>query len=52
MKTDKGVARWQTGILWATVLLYAVGRVMQLYPEKFSILPIVILQVVPPAVFA
>lgn len=52
MTTNAGAARWQTGILWATLFLYALGRILQLYPERFSILPIVFLQVVPPAVFA
>lgn len=52
MARNASVARWQTGILWASLFLYALGRVIQLYPERFSILLIVFLQVVPPAVFA
>ncbi len=52
MTTTTGIAKWQTAVLWATLFLYAVGRIIQLYPETFSILLIVFLQVVPPAVFA
>lgn len=52
MTANAGIAKWQTAILWMTLILYAQGRVLQLYPEKFPILLIVLLQVVPPAVFA
>ena len=52
MTTNAGVAKWQSTILWSTLFIYAVGRVLQLYPERFPILLIVSLQVVPPAVFA
>jgi len=52
MTANAGIAKWQTAILWITLFLYAQGRVFQLYPEKFPILLIVCLQVVPPAVFA
>jgi uncharacterized membrane protein len=46
------IARHQTAVLWTTLLLYALGRVCQLYPDRISVLLIVILQVLPPAVFA
>ena len=52
MTANAGIAKWQTAVLWVSLILYAQGRVFQLYPEKFSILLIVFLQVVPPAVFA
>jgi putative membrane protein len=49
---DTGIARWQTFLLWTALLLYAQGRIFQLYPERISIQLIVFLQVVPPAVLA
>jgi putative membrane protein len=44
--------KWQTAVLWATVALYVVGRICQQYPGPIPVLLIVVLQVVPPAVFA
>src|SRR5215831_18357824 len=41
-----------TAWLWATVLAYAAGRVCQLYAYRLPIIWIVILHVVPPALFA
>ena len=52
MTADAGIARWQTFLLWAALLLYAQGRICQLYPESISIQLIVLMQVVPPAVLA
>jgi uncharacterized membrane protein len=52
MAANAEIAKWQTAILWVTLLLYAQGRVLQLFPDKFPILLIVFLQVVPPAIFA
>jgi uncharacterized membrane protein len=52
MTTNAGFGKWQAVILWAMLLLYSLGRVMQMFPETFSVLPIVLLQVVPPAIFA
>jgi putative membrane protein len=46
------IARWQKIVLWTALLMYAQGRIFQLYPEKISLLLIVALQVIPPAVFA
>ena len=52
MAESASVAKWQTVVQWAALSLYALGRVLQPYPETFSILLIVLLQVVSPAVFA
>ena len=51
--TGRGhVARWQVFTLWAMIALYGAGRVCQQYPGPVPTLLIVVLQVVPPAVFA
>ena len=52
MTADAGIARWKTFLLWTSLLLYAQGRICQLYPERISIQLIVVMQVVPPAVLA
>jgi uncharacterized membrane protein len=52
MTTNAGITRSETVVLWTSLLLYALGRICQVYPEKISILLIVFLQVAPPAVFA
>jgi uncharacterized membrane protein len=52
MAANHGIAKWQTLVLWTALLLYALGRVTQLYPDKIPIQFIVFLQVVPPAIFA
>jgi uncharacterized membrane protein len=52
MSTKAGIPKWQTVVLWTAILLYAQGRICQLYPDKIPILLIVIMQVVLPAVFA
>jgi uncharacterized membrane protein len=52
MAAIAGFAKSQTAILWVTLFFYALGRVFQLYPDKFPILLLVCLQVVPPAAFA
>jgi len=52
MAERAGIAKWQTAVLWAALLLYALGRLLQPYPERFPVLLIVLLQVVSPAVFA
>ena len=52
MSADTGITRWQTFLLWTALLLYAQGRICQLYPDRISIQLIVFLQVVPPAVLA
>jgi uncharacterized membrane protein len=52
MRANTDIANWQTGVLWMMLALYAMSRILQLYPEKFSILLIVCLQVASPAIFA
>jgi putative membrane protein len=52
MTKNADIGKGQMVILWTMLALYATGRVMQMYPERFSILPIVLLQVAPPAIFA
>jgi putative membrane protein len=39
-------------LLWGTLITYALGRVSQLYADRLPTLLIVILHVVPPAIFA
>ena len=46
------VPKWQHAILWTTLLVYLLGRVAQLYADRLPTLLIVVLHVVPPAVFA
>jgi uncharacterized membrane protein len=50
--TDAGIAKWQSFLLWTALLIYAQSRICQLYPERISIQLIVMMQVVPPAIFA
>jgi uncharacterized membrane protein len=52
LPTSSRIAKWQTVALWTALLLYAQSRVCQLYPERFSVQLIVLMQVVFPAVFA
>ena len=52
MTTHTGISRWQTVLLWTMILIYAQSRIWQMYPEKMPVLLIVIMQVVPPAIFA
>jgi uncharacterized membrane protein len=52
MATNFGIAKWQTVVLWAALLLYAQSRICQQYPDKISIQLIVAMQVVPLAIFA
>ena len=46
------VKGWQVAVLWSTVLLYVLARVCQIYADRLPTLLIVILHVVPPAIFA
>ena len=39
-------------VLWGAIGTYAVGRVCQLWPDRMPVIWIVVLHVVPPAVFA
>ncbi len=52
MTTNSAVGKGQMVILWTMLFFYATGRVMQMYPDRFSILQIVLMQVAPPAIFA
>jgi uncharacterized membrane protein len=52
MAGDESVGRWQMVALWTMVAVYALGRICQQYPGPVPVLLIVVLQVVPPAVFA
>src|SRR5580704_9494462 len=52
MPTMAGTTRSQIVVLSVSLFVYALGRICQLYPDKVPALLIVILQVVPPAVFA
>jgi len=52
MATSPGIAKWQTAVLWAALLVYAQSRIFQMYPERFSVPLIVFMQVVPAAIFA
>jgi uncharacterized membrane protein len=52
MATNTGIARWQNVILWTTLIVYAVDRVGQQYPDRIPVQLIVLLQVAPPAIFA
>ncbi len=52
MTAIAGIARWRKIVLWVSLLLYVLGRICQLYPDKVPLLIIVILQVAPPGAFA
>jgi putative membrane protein len=52
MTTNSGIAKWQTVVLWAALLFYALSRICQQYPDKISVQLIVAMQVVPLAIFA
>jgi putative membrane protein len=47
-----GIGRQRAQFLWAMLLLYAMARICQLYAGRLPTLLIVILHVVPPALFA
>jgi putative membrane protein len=52
MAAGERVGRVQMAVLWATIAVYLLGRICQQYPGPVPVLLIVLLQVVPPAVFA
>ena len=52
MAASESVGRWQEVVLWTMIAIYVVGRICQQFPGPVPVLLIVILQVVPPAVFA
>ena len=45
-------ARWQTVFLWTSLGFYLTARICQLYADRLPALLIVVVHVVPPAVFA
>ena len=49
---DDVMPRWQAYLLWTMLLLYVLARLCQLYADKLPTLMIVMLHVIPPAVFA
>jgi uncharacterized membrane protein len=44
--------RWRTHFIWGTFLLYVTARLCQLYADRLPTLLIVVLHVIPPALFA
>ena len=46
------MTKWQHVLLWASLAIYVGARVCQLYANRLPTLLIVILHVVPPAIFA
>ena len=47
-----GTAAGTNRVLWALIVLYAVARVSQLFAGMVPMLPIVVMHVIPPALFA
>jgi uncharacterized membrane protein len=52
MAAPLGISRWRAYFVWGTLLVYVVARVCQLYADRVPALLIVVLHVVPPALFA
>ena len=52
MATSISISRSQAAFLWSTLLLYVLARLCQLYADRLPTLLIVILHVIPPAIFA
>jgi putative membrane protein len=50
-QTVKNIAGWKS-LLWMLMLIYAGSRLLQVFPSGIPMLAIVILHVIPPAVFA
>src|SRR5215472_575089 len=46
------VKRWQGSVVWSAVVLYVLARICQIYADRLPTLLIIILHVVPPAIFA
>jgi len=51
MRKITGVAKWQTVVMWLLLVLYAAARIFQQYPDRFPMLLIVAMQVLPPGLF-
>jgi uncharacterized membrane protein len=52
MTAPLGITRWRAYFVWGTLLVYVIARVCQLYADRLPTLLIVVLHVVPPALFA
>jgi uncharacterized membrane protein len=52
MAVPLGITGWRAYFVWGTLLVYAVGRICQLYADRLPTLLIVALHVIPPALFA
>ena len=52
MATASRIGRWRTHFLWGMLLVYTIARICQLYAGRLPTLPIVVLHVVPAALFA
>jgi uncharacterized membrane protein len=52
MKTVRVLTRWENVLLWSTLVVYVGARACQLYADRLPSVLIVVLHVVPPAVFA
>jgi uncharacterized membrane protein len=52
MTAPLGITRWRAYFVWGTLLVYVVARICQLYADRLPTLLIVVLHVVPPALFA
>lgn len=50
--TTTSVARWQSVLIWLALAFYIQARICQLYADRLPSIFIVLLHVVPPAVFA
>ncbi len=52
MTASLGISRWRAYFMWGTLLVYVVARGCQLYADRLPALLIVLLHVLPPALFA
>jgi uncharacterized membrane protein len=52
MAASVGMSRWREWFLWGTLAAYVMARISQLYADRLPTLLIVVLHVVPPALFA
>jgi hypothetical protein len=52
MTTPLGITGWRTYFVWGTLLVYVIARICQVYADRLPTLLIVVLHVVPPALFA
>src|SRR5271170_4571920 len=52
MTAPLAITGWRAYFVWGTLLLYVFARLCQLYADRLPTLLIVLLHVVPPALFA